>query len=299
MKKTNNPISVGSFDSIYNGTTRIQKSTNTWWLKKVTLLLFLIGFSALDGVTLYPVFEYIFASSPALLYVTTFGTAIAINFLPCIAARFYLCSKYGLQEKNYIPFYIAIGFFSIIFIGLGVLRFATAGEVLGNMSGFMSSSSGTVIDDTNVPGAIPMIIVQIMTNLITSSIAFFLSYFSENPLKMKIEAIERQIADFEEREIALACANKELSLYNYETMIDSEHMKCKLAHEALDARKDALKVESDKQLEMILGSADADTLITDEQKSEEAARTGQSSETETTSDNDAQKINIFTTKEVV
>lgn len=296
--KTNNPIPVGSFDSVYNGIRNIHKSTNTWWLMKVTLLVFLIGFSAVDGFTLYPVFEYIFASSPLVLYTTTFGTAIAINFLPCIAARFYLRSKYGLQEKNYMLFFVTLGLFMVIFVPLGALRFATADEVIGNILGFMSSSSGSATDDPGVPGSIPMIIVQIATNLLTSAIAFFLSYFSENPLKMRLEAIELQIADLEERAIALACAKKELSMYDYDKMMEHEVHKCRLAHEALDARRDALKVESDKQLEMILGSADADTVITDDQKAEEAARTRQISADDNMSDkNETQNNNSVTAKE--
>lgn len=299
MIKTKNPIPVGSFDSIYDGTKKIHKSTNTWWLKTVTLLVFLLGFSTLDGATLYPVFEYIFASSPLILYATTFGTAVAINFLPCIAARFYLRSKYGLQERNYMLFFVTLGLFVAIFIVLGTLRFATAGEVIGNMSGFMSSSSGTAVDDTSVPGATPMIIVQVITNLVTSAIAFFLSYFSENPLKMRLEAIELQIADFEERAIALACAKKELSLYNYDSLIEREKNKCRLAHEALEARKDALKIESDKQLEMILGSADADTVITDTQKAEDAAAKEKNSDKkDRSSSDDTLQHTIHTTKEV-
>lgn len=277
MMKTNNPIPVGSFGSILDGTKKVHKSTNTWWLKKVTLIIFLIGFSSLDGATLYPVFEYIFASSPLILYATTFGTAAAINFLPCLSARLYLKAKYGLQEKNYMLFFITLGLFGVIFLCLGALRFATAGEVIGNISGFMSSSSGNAVDDSSVPGAIPMIIVQIITNLVTSAIAFFLSYFSENPLMMRLDAIELQIVDYEERKIALDCAAKELSLYNYEGLVARENEKRKLAHEALNAREEALKIESDKQLEMILGSANGNTTITDDQKKEDAARSGQSS----------------------
>lgn len=290
--KTNNPISVDSFDSVYDGIKHIHKSTNSWWLMKITLIIFLIGFSAVDGFTLYPVFEYIFASSPLILYATTFGTAVAINFIPCIAARFYLRSKYGLQEKNYMLFFITLGLFGIIFIGLGVLRFATANEVIGSISSFMSSSSGSNVSNESVPGATAMIVVQVFTNLLTSAIAFFLSYFSENPLKMHLEAIELQIADFEERAIALECAGTELAMYNYENLVEHELRKCSLAHEALNARRDALKVESDKQLEMILASADANTVITDEQKVKLTP------DTDSDSFSSTKKHNAFTSKEV-
>ena len=296
--KMNNPITVGNFDSISHGIKNIHKSTNTWWLMKVTLLVFLLGFSAVDGFTLYPVFEYIFASSPLVLYATTFGTAVAINFLPCIAARFYLRAKYGLQEKNYMMFFVILGLFTAIFTALGALRFATANEVIGSISGFMTSATETVTDDTGIAGSIPMIIVQITTNLLTSAIAFFLSYFSENPLKMHLEAIELQIADLEERSIALACAKKELSMYDYDKIVEHELHKCRLAHEALNARRDTLKVESDKQLEMLLGSADADSFITDAQKSEEVARTPQASANDNMSAENETLNNNFTTKEV-
>lgn len=274
MKKTNNPIPTGNFDTVYNGIVRVQKSTNTWWLKRVTLLVFLIGFSAVDGFTLYPVFEYIFASSPIVLYATTFGTATAINFLPCIAARYYLRSKYGLQEKSFMMFFIALSLFAVISVSLALLRFSTANEVIGNISGFMTSSSGSSISNSSVPGASAMITVQIVTNLLTSAIAFFLSYFSENPLQMRLEAVERQIADVEERAIALECASTELSMYDHEKMLEHESQKCALAHEALEARRDALKIESDLQLEVILSSCDSNSHITDEQKA--ALTTGES-----------------------
>lgn len=296
--KDKNPITIGKFDSVYTGTKRIHRSTNSWWLKKITLLIFLVGFSSLDGFTLYPVFEYLFSSSPTVLYATTFGTAVAINFLPCIAARFYLHSKYGLQEKNYSMFFATLGFFSVIFVTLGCLRFATANEVIANSSAYMSSSSGDISASSGKSGSIPMILVQITTNLLTSAIAFFLSYFSENPLKMRMDAIELQIVDFEERSIALECAAKELSMYDYDKMLEHEMNKCALAHEALTARGDALKIESDKQLEMILNSADANTVITDAQKAEDAARNGQSSADNNTLHIDNTPSNIFTTKEV-
>ena len=296
--KINNPTKVESYDTVYSGVEKVQKSTNTWWLKQMILIIFLFGFSAVDGFTAYPVFEYVFSSAPAVLYVTTVGTAIAINFLPSIAARCYLNSKYGLQEKNYMMFYVTMGLFSVIFIALAALRFATADEVIGNISGYVSSSSGAVADDSRVPGAIPMVILQIATNLITSAIAFFLSYLSENPIKMQLDAVKLQLADVGEYIISLMCTKKELEMFNYEKMVESEGKKCNLAHETLDARGKKLKLEADKQLEMLLHSADANTHITDAHKAEEAALTGQSSDQGRVFVKDETNSNCFTTKEV-
>ena len=63
-ERINNPLTPMSFDTIKRGEKKLQKATNTWWHNKISLFVLTLLFSALDGVTLYPVFESIFAESP-------------------------------------------------------------------------------------------------------------------------------------------------------------------------------------------------------------------------------------------
>lgn len=266
MNKLSNPIAIGSFDTTRKSELKIQNSAKTWWLNGVALWILTFAFSSLDGVTLYPVFENLFDSNPLLLYFTTFGTAIALNFLPIISARMLLKAKYILQERNFNHFYITIGMFILLYIGICYLRFATREEVIGSISDSISTASGYQIDEEKSLGAMPMVFLQCLTNLITSAIAFYLAYLSENPVKMQIDALSLQIIEKEEYLTALKCALIELNAYNFENVVNSEKEKYQAALDSLAARRDALKIEADIQLETILGDADSTSFITEGQK---------------------------------
>ena len=268
--KTTNPIRFASFDSIAKGEKRLQKSTNTWWHNKVMLIILTILFSGLDGVTLYPVFESIFAESPLLLYVTTFGTALCLNFIPVIAARLFLKYKYGQGERTLIPFYISLCLFVSLYAAICALRIATRDAVIGSLSDSVFSSAGADMTSNSIPGSLPMIIVQCVTNLATSVTAFFLAYFSENPILMQINKLRLQIIDLEERRISLLCAKKELGRYDFDSILRHEEEKFRDALIALNARRDLLKVQSDIQLEMLCHDPDDTTYITEAGQAEYA-----------------------------
>ena len=253
-----------SYGSILKGEQRLQRSQNTWWYNGIILPVLTIMFSALDGVTLYPVFESIFAESPILLYVTTFGTALCLNFIPLIAARLYLKYKFGMGERNMSAFIICLAVFALIFIAVCALRIATKNAVIGNLSDSLSSSAGIDMSTDSVPGSLAMILVQCITNLTTSVIAFFLSYMSEDPLQLEINEIKQEIIRLEDRRNSLRSILPVFDNYSVEDDLHDEERKFSNAVAALNARKDRLKIESDLQLEMLCSDPDAVTYITSE-----------------------------------
>ena len=217
-------LSQNAFSAICDSERSYSKATNTWWYNGIILPVLTIFFSSLDGVTMYPMFFHLFSESDGLLWLSTIGIALLINFLPLVAARHLLNYKYGFQEKSLLMFYITIGVFACLFIAVCALRFATMEFVFGDLSQSMTSSAGLMNDTgtSDSSGALAMVILQCITNLGTSAVAFFLSYFSENPLVKKIDTLQLELVELRKLDAVLDSALTEINRYDYDAAAAQE-----------------------------------------------------------------------------
>lgn len=224
--KPTSPIVDSTFTTIENASNIALSGDSTWWCNSFMLMVLTFFFSSLDGFSLYPIFFEMYTQSELLMWITTIGIALTLNFLPILAARFLLDYKYG-HKQSLALFYMILVIYAILYIGLGYLRISTRDLVFDTITNYISSSSNLVamqsIKDT--ASAFSMVLFLCFLNLATSVIAFLLAYRSEDPIKLKIIATNKAIAKLTKNIAALASTREELESFDYNNALGEEQLK--------------------------------------------------------------------------
>lgn len=194
----------------------ICNADNAWWMNDAVLYLLVLGLSAIDAVTLYTVFDAVLFEGRAIVLILTLGSAVALNFLPLLLARY--VHEYRYRRSGVRPWMMGLilAVFVILFAATFYLRwsaralsFAGAEGTVSNAGGFteMGGISGT---DANDESAVAITLLLGTLPFITSAIAFLLGYLIDDPVKRAIAGLKLLRAEVLQHQAVLLAAVDEL-----------------------------------------------------------------------------------------
>ncbi|GEM_PF-604705 len=255
------------------------KAAKPSWATPVMLFGLTVGFSSMDGLTLYSIFDACFVQSALMGKVMAAGIAVVLNILPLFIARnlHLLSDNLEKNAKMMLAMYIT-GFF-LIYGSTVYLRFAfkdTYGTerqeaTLENTAADVDSqeSDEDVVNEKKANAAATLLAIS---PLITSLLGFGIAYVSDNPLEKKIEEckiikVEKE-QEIDETEAAICQA--EFVLKNgIATMVNHDE---ELMYAALDnsnAMAELMKARARNLLAQYLGDAQSISKLSYEMKEPE------------------------------
>jgi len=194
---------------------RICNADNAWWMNDMVLYVLVLGLSAIDAVTLYTVFDSVLFESRTIVLVLTLGSAVVLNFLPLLLARYLHDYRYGRNGVRPWAMWLILAVFLILFAASFHLRwsaralsFAGAESTLSSSVGF-GEPGGISGTDADSESAVAITLLLGILPFITSAVAFLLGYLVDDPVKRAITSLKLQRAEMlQHRAVMLAAADE-------------------------------------------------------------------------------------------
>lgn len=182
------------------------KTGMPWWTSNKSNLILVPIFSAMDGTVLYSIFDESLTQSVAMGIIMAFGVAVVLNILPLIIARFVHAAFDRTAKNAGMMAGILIAGFVLIYGATVYLRFAYS-DMYGKEAQFSqlenTVSDEEMIEDNDSSSAgnkgRAVVILLSISPLITSLLGFAIAYVSDDETRKKIECLEKQQIEIEEK----------------------------------------------------------------------------------------------------
>lgn len=176
------------------------------WQKEIILLLITFSSCLIDAVTLYPVFEALFTETVYLIWITTLGSAAALDVSPVFIARLvqYVRFRKAFLRSSRVMHLVILSLSSVgfitLFLFLAKLRFATV-DLLFQSSNLASNLTAGIVAKTSkaTPAQEMTMYVMVMVNLSTSLATFICALLCSNPIRMRNLVLNVKMEELEER----------------------------------------------------------------------------------------------------
>ena len=246
-----------------------------WWTSGKANLILVPIFSAMDGMVLFSIFDECLTQSVFMGSVMAFGVAVVLNILPLIIARF-VHEAFDKTTKNAtLMMSIFITSFLLIYGGTVYLRFSYSdmygqenqSVILENM---VSNEETYVANENPQPDnkkGIAVVVLLSISPLITSVLGFGFAYVSDDEIKKKVEYLEIQKVEIEEKISDTQAAISELEHSLNEGVkrdIDLDEMAMDAAIEEIVTRCNTLKALARFYLAEYLANPSATSKISQE-----------------------------------
>ena len=246
-----------------------------WWTSGKANLILVPIFSAMDGMVLFSIFDECLTQSVLMGVIMSFGVAVVLNILPLIIARFVHAAFEKTAKNAILMMCIFITGFLLIYGGTVYLRF-TYSDMYGQENQLMNLEN-TVSNENmylsseesstdNSKGTAVVLLLSI-SPLITSLLAFGIAYISDDETRKKIEYLEIEKIEIDEKisDTQAAIDQMENALKEgVERDLDLDEMAMNAAIEEIIARCDILKSLARLYLSEYLANPSATSKISQE-----------------------------------
>ena len=183
------------------------KSGMPWWASGKANLILVPTFSVMDGMVLFSIFDECLTQSVLMGIIMAFGVAVILNVLPLIIARFVHAAFEKTTKNAILMMCIFIVGFILIYGGTVYLRFAYS-DMYGQESQSMELENVvsdekmyTVSNNSSSDSSKGTAVVLLLSisPLITSLLGFGIAYVSDDETKRKIEYLEIEKIEIDEK----------------------------------------------------------------------------------------------------
>lgn len=251
------------------------KSGMPWWASGKANLILVSIFSAMDGMVLFSIFDECLTQSVLMGIIMAFGVAVILNVLPLIIARFVHAAFEKTTKNAILMMCIFIVGFILIYGGTVYLRFAYS-DMYGQESQSMELENVvsdekmyTVSNNSSSDSSKGTAVVLLLSisPLITSLLGFGIAYVSDDETKKKIEYLEIEKIQIDEKisDTQAAIAQMENALNEgVKRDLDLDKIAMDAAIEEIVARCDILKSLARLYLSEYLANPSATSKISQE-----------------------------------
>lgn len=249
---------------------KIESAGNALWTRRFVILLLVIFLSALDYVTIRPIFGTFLIQSAFTNIVIAAGCAVALNFIPLVAARFIHCWRYRINGVKVWMIVTMLALFLAIFSATFYMRW----ECRANMFTIPDDDEETVTTvDPNSEKAISVTILLGFLPLITSGINLSLGYITDDPVQQKLYDLKYRRACLAEQLDIMRAAAQELNIDWDATFAELEDKRLNAACEEVRCGSNQIRSMARFALAEKLGDADSISELTDSQAPDQPGTT--------------------------
>lgn len=189
-----------------------------WWTSGRANLILIPIFSAMDGMVLYSIFDECLTQSAAMGIIMAMGVAVVLNVLPLVIAKFLHAVFDKTAKHANVMVSIFLAGFILIYGGTVYLRFAYS-DMYGqeNQSTTLENTvsneeSVTTEKDSVADNAkgIAVVVLLSISPLITSLLGFGIAYVGDDETRKKVEYLEIEKIEIEEKISDTQAAIKQL-----------------------------------------------------------------------------------------
>ena len=261
-KKTTDPIY--GFENIrapIEAEDIIQESGQSRWESGKLLIGVALFMAVLDGSLLFDMMDLVLVQNAYLGAFVAVGIALVLNLTPLTIAKFVNESRYRLDADASRFALIATAIFAVFYIAVVILRFNclelyTSSVSKGLVNTAATESSVSTTTDEAQRRAVMTALFLSIEPLATSGVSFVLAILTDNPVKKKIKALERRIA-----EISVGRAHVSTALASMwedkDFLLNSDMELLIAARDRVEADAERLKAEGRMMLADKLGDPDS------------------------------------------
>lgn len=178
----------------------IQKSELTWWERPIMLYVVAFVMAFIDGIFLFDMIDYVMVQNAVLGYAGTFGITMILNFIPLGIAKQVNNARYKLERNAWWFAIIGVTLFALMYAAVVILRFNclelyTDSSSSGLVNTISDDGAKEVITEEAKTRAVMTVLLLSVEPLATSGFSFILAILADNPLKNKIKALEKRLAE--------------------------------------------------------------------------------------------------------
>lgn len=233
---------------------KIENAGKMVWTRLPVLIALVLGFSTLDGVTLYTIFWNVSFDSTLTVWALTIGFALTLNFIPLILAYDIHCYRYRAKGIKLWEIIALVCVFSLLFGFTFYLRMESRQYVISAYTG-IDPDSRTAMAYTMLLGISP---------LVTSAINLALGYISSDPIKRELSDLKEQRALMTEQLHVMYAAKLELEQNWEESLAALEDQRLAAACDEIARDSEQARALARLLLAQKLGDAASISELTDE-----------------------------------
>ena len=249
-----------------------------WWTSGRANLILIPIFSAMDGMVLYSIFDECLTQSVAMGIIMAMGVAVVLNVLPLVIAKFLHAAFDKTAKHANVMVGIFLAGFILIYAATVYLRFAysdmygqenqstTLENTVSNNEESVTAKEDSVADNAK---GIAVVVLLSISPLITSLLGFGIAYVGDDETRKKIEYLEIEKIEIEEKISDTQAAIKQLEYVVNEEIekdlvIDAEAMNAAIGETI--TRCDVLKALARLYLAEYLKNPSATSKISQEMR---------------------------------
>lgn len=254
----------------------LQKSELAWWERDWILAAVAVSMAVIDGFFLFDMLDFVLTQNAALGYIGSIGIAAILNFIPLYIAKQVNNARFRLDKNAWIFAVIGIVIFAVLYAGVVILRFhclelytADANRELVNKAA--ADGTAAAVSEEAIARAKMTALLLAVEPLATSAFSFGLAILTDNPLRRKMEALEKRLAEIRIARNRVSAALASM-WEDKEFLLENDAMQLEIARSLVEDDASRLRAEARMMLAEKLGDPSSISYLASAKEDEVSTR---------------------------